>query len=60
MKDVVDIFEDLESGFIPLYYVVPEIKIDVRLPSYDKPEAGPVITLTSEEYLAKVKGRRVR
>lgn len=51
-KDLVDIFQDFENGEKPLYYVAPETKIDVRLPSYDKPEAGPVRRVSADEYLA--------
>lgn len=56
-KDLVDIFQDLENGEKPLYYVAPETKIDVRLPSYDKPEAGPVRRVPVDEYLATRRSR---
>lgn len=51
-KDLVELFQDLENGEKPLYYVAPETKIEVRLPSYDKPEAGPVRRVSVDEYMA--------
>lgn len=51
-KDLVDIFEDLSSGETPLFYVAPATTIDVRLPKYDKSEAGPVRHVSVDEYLA--------
>lgn len=51
-KDLVEIFKDLETGDTPLFYVAPETTIDVRLPKYDKPEAGPVRHVSVDEYMA--------
>lgn len=51
-RDLVEIFNDLESGEMPLYQTAPETTVDVRLPKYDKPEAGPVRHVSVDEYLA--------
>lgn len=51
-RDLVELFQDLESGEIPIYQEAPETRIDVVLPSYDKPSAGPVRHVSVDEYLA--------
>lgn len=56
-RDLVEIFQDLESGEIPIYQEAPETQIDVRLPSYDKPSAGPVRLVSVDEYLATRRSR---
>lgn len=51
-KDLVEIFQDLASGEIPLYHEAPETVEFVRLATYDKPSAGPVRHVSVDEYLA--------
>lgn len=52
MRTLVEIFADLESGEIPIYQEAPETHIDVVLPRYDKPYAGPARQVSVDEYLA--------
>lgn len=51
-RDLVKVFQDLESGEIPIYQEAPETHVDVLLPTYDKPSAGPVRHVSVDEYLA--------
>lgn len=51
-KDLVDIFQDLENGDIPIFHEAPETIEFVRLASYDKPSSGPVRHVSVDEYLA--------
>jgi hypothetical protein len=56
-RDLVDIFNDLETENLPLTQPAPETKIDVRLPVYEKPLAGPVRHISVDEYLATRRSR---
>jgi hypothetical protein len=51
-KDLVDIFQDLENGNIPIFYEAPQTTEFVRLSTYEKPAAGPVRHVSVDEYLA--------
>ncbi len=42
--------QDLENGSIPMYTLPAPQNIEVKFPRYDGPLAGPVKTLTPEEY----------
>lgn len=51
-RDVVEIFQDLADEALPLYQPKSEVITEVLLPKYEGVRAGPVKSLTSEEYLA--------
>lgn len=57
IKDLVDIFEDLASGEIPLYTLPKEFETEVYLPKYEKPEAKPVKRYTRAEIEALERSR---
>jgi hypothetical protein len=56
-RDLVEIFQDLESGETPIYHVAPTTHTEVVLPKYEKPAAGPVRSVSVDEYLATRRSR---